>query len=120
MCNCQTDQKCEVEAPKYDPQTWEVVNIQACMVYAPLQEVGFTHHVDVLELVPRLHRQPGVEAQRWESTEDILVQRLIVAVDVVGDLHRVAEHGGYSTLPENGGMWRRRRRGCAQCIPTDM
>ena len=79
---------------------------------AHLQAEDCTHHVDVLELVPRLHGQPGVESQRREGTEDVLVKCLVVAVDVVGDLHSGAEHAGHSTLPENGRMWRRRAQPC--------
>ena len=44
------------------------------------------HHVDVLETVPRPDGQAAVEAQSREGAEDVLIQRLVVAVDVVGHL----------------------------------
>ena len=50
------------------------------------------HHVDVLPTVPRPPGQPRVEAQRRERTEDVLVQRLVIALDVVGHLRGRPSH----------------------------
>ena len=60
------------------------------------------HHVDVLPAVPRLHGQAAVEAQRREGAEDVLVQRLVVAVDVVRHLREGREGGIPQTEPNCG------------------
>ena len=53
-----------------------------------------SHHVDVLPPVPRPPGQPRVEAERRERAEDVLIERLVIALDVVGHLRgRVAMVG---------------------------
>ena len=49
------------------------------------------HHIDVLPPMPRSPGQPRVEAQHRERAEDVLVERLVVALDVVGHLRDGAE-----------------------------
>jgi len=51
---------------------------------------GRARHVDVLVAVEPAPRQARVKAQRRERAKHVLVQRVVVAVDVVGHLRRGA------------------------------
>ena len=56
--------------------------------FSEITDKAVVYHVHMLISVKPLAGHPGIKSQKWESTEYILIQLQIIAMYMVGHLHR--------------------------------